>query len=319
MVLSVPRHGVYRHRAVDLRGHRGAQHVGEAVDVLAGTSLGDRHEQATAVLGTTGQRLQVGSGVDALGGATTAHGGHVGVQADRELADHGLLVELLNAGQRGERLAGVVGACQQQLAELDDPLPSKPGEVDDPAQRVERLGGADVRGRLLTTDVLLAGLEREHEATATVDIDGLPGDPPGHAPQVLLASREEPERGTSEVEAIAERLALADGHVDPTLAGRAQDAERERIYLGDHDRRLPGAVARRGSARGGGAERLGVLNSAVEVRLGEDGGAGVGVDRLDPGLDVGDAIAQRHLDDLHAIAVGIGREVSGSCGGERRR
>ena len=53
-------------------------------------------------------------------GAAAAHGGDVGVQAQRELADHRLLVELLDAVERGEPLARVVGAREQQLAELDD-------------------------------------------------------------------------------------------------------------------------------------------------------------------------------------------------------
>ena len=53
------------------------------------------------------------------------------------------------------------------------------------------------------------------------------------------------------------------------------------------DRRV--AVA---GALGGGAQRGGVLDGAVEVRLGEDRRARVVVDRRRPRVGVGDAVAQ---------------------------
>ena len=58
--------------------------------------------------------------VDALRDAAPAHGGDVGVEPQRELAHDGLLVQRLDAVERGERLARVVRAGEQQLAELDD-------------------------------------------------------------------------------------------------------------------------------------------------------------------------------------------------------
>ena len=131
-----------------------------------------------------------------------------------------------------------MGAGEQQLAELDDPAAAEPGQVDDAGERVQRLRGADVRGRFLAADVLLARLQRQHEAAAAVDVDGLAGDPARHPAQVLLAGGEQAERGPAEVEPVAERLALADGDVDAAFAGRAQDAERDRVDLGDDDRRL---------------------------------------------------------------------------------
>ena len=79
-------------------------------------------------------------------------------------------------------------------------------------------------GRLLAADVLLARLEREHEAAAAVDVGRLAGDPAGHPAQVLLGRGEESERRAAVVEPAAERLALAEGDVDAALAGRPQDA-----------------------------------------------------------------------------------------------
>ena len=92
------------------------------------------------------------------------------VELDRELAHDRLLVQQLDAVERGERRARVGGALEQQLAQLDEPAAAEPAQVDDAGERVERLRGADVVGRLLAADVLLARLQREHEAAAAVDV-----------------------------------------------------------------------------------------------------------------------------------------------------
>ena len=141
-------------------------------------------------------------------------------------------------------------------------------------------------------------------------------DPPGHPPQVLLARGEQAEGRAAEVEAVAERLALADGHVDAAFAGGREDAERDRVDLRHDDR--AGAAGRAGCL-GGGAERGRVLDGAVEVRLREDRRAGVAVDRLGPGVRVGDAVAERHLDDLHVVAVRVGAQRLRSSAGAGRR
>ena len=220
-------------------------------------------------------------------------------ERDGELADHGLLVERLDAVEGGQRPARVVGALEQELAQLDEAAPTQPGQVHDAAERVEGLGGADVRRRLLASDVLLAGLERQDEAAAPVDVGRLAGDAARHAAQVGLGRGEEPERGTAEVQAVAERLPLPHGDVDAALARRLEDPERDRVVRADHDgrRRL-----------GGRRERLGVLDGAEEVRLLEDDRRGVAVDGLRPGVGVGDAVAQPDLDDLDPVAVRVGRE-----------
>ncbi len=221
--------------------------------------------------------------------SSTRHGERHG-----ELADHGLRMPRLHAVDRAQRLAGVVGALQQQLAQLDDALPAQPRQVDDAAQRVERLRGADVRRRLLAADVLLARLQREHEPALAVHVHRLAGDAPRHAPQVGLGGGEEAERRAAEVQAVAQRLALADAHVDPALARRDQDAQRDRVVGRDRHRVAP--------ERG---ERGDVLDGAVEVRVGQEDRAGVVVDRGGPGIGIGDAVAQRHLDDVDAVAVRV--------------
>src|SRR5919106_1375988 len=100
-------------------------------------------------------------------------------------------------------------ARKQKPPKLDEPLPAEPAEVDDAGERVQRLRGADVGRRLLAADVLLARLQRQHEAALAVDVDRLAGDAAGHAAQMLLRGGEEPERGAAEVEPVAEGLPLA--------------------------------------------------------------------------------------------------------------
>jgi len=87
----------------------------------------------------------------------------------------------------------------------------------------QHLRRAHVARRFLTPDVLLARLQRKHEAAAPVHVGGLAGDPPRHPAQVLLARSEEAERRTAEVEPVAERLPLAERDVGAALAGRLQD------------------------------------------------------------------------------------------------
>ena len=280
-------------RGLALGGHGGAEDVGQAVDVGLGALLGDGDEQAVGVLVVLAaeREARVDAGVLAAGDDAIDRR----LQAHGELAHHRLLVQRLDAVERRQCLARVVRALQQQLAELDEPAAAQPGQVDDAGQRVERLGGADVRGRLLAADVLLARLQREHEAAAPVDVARLARDPPGHAPQVGLGGGEEAERRAAEVQAVAERLALPDGDVDAALARRLEDPERDRVVGADDDR---------GRVLGGARQRGGVLDGAEEVGLLEDDRARVLVDGGGPGVGVGDAVAQADLDDLVAVAGG---------------
>src|ERR1700743_3754634 len=82
---------------------------------------------------------------------------------------------------RAEPLPRVGRAPHQELAQLAEALAPEPGQVDHRAERVQRLRGADVVGRFLAADVLLARLQCQHEAATPVDILSFPGDPSRHA------------------------------------------------------------------------------------------------------------------------------------------
>ena len=177
---------------------------------------------------------------------------------DREFARHRLLVEQLDAVDGAQALAGVGGAPEHQGRQLDESLATQPAEVDHPGQGVERLGGADVRRGLLAADVLLAGLQGQHEAALAVQIARLPGDSARDPADQGLAGGEEAKRRAAEVQAIAERLALADRDVDAALARGLE--QRQGVRVTGADRQRPDGVSRVG-------QRLEVLDRAEEVRL----------------------------------------------------
>ena len=110
---------------------------------------------------------------------------------------------------------------------------------------------------------------------------GLPGDPARHAPDLLVGRAEEAEGRAAVVEAVAERLALADGDVDAAFARRAQDAERDRVAGGDQQRARP---------VGDLGDPLEVLDAAEEARVLDEDGGGLLVDRLRESVEVGDAV-----------------------------
>ncbi len=278
------------HRLLLTRAPRGAHHLGQAVDVLAGPALGDGHQQPVRVLGVVAPqavaRVDPGRAGPQEEAVQVRH-------AHGELAHHRPGVDLLEA----ERLAGVVGAAQHQLGELHEAPAAQPGQVDHAGQGVQRLGRADVVRGLLPADVLLAGLEREHEAAPPVHVLGLARDPTGHPPDEPLGGGEEPEARAAVVQPVAERLALAHADVGAHLARRLEDAQRKRVR-GAHEQR-PGALARLG-------QLAHVLHGAQEVRLLDEHGGGVVVHRGGQGGRVGGAgVVQRDLHHLHAVSRGV--------------
>ena len=106
---------------------------------------------------------------------------------------------------------------------------------------------------------------------------------------------EEAERRAAEVEAIAERLPLADDEVGALVARRLDHAERQRVGGADGQR----AVLVRSVGEG-----LHVLDRAEEVRLLKDDRADVVAQRGAQRGEVGDAAVEADLDDLGPVADG---------------
>ena len=61
--------------------------------------------------------------------------------------------------------------------------------MDRGGERAKSLVRADVRGRLLTADVLFACCQREHEATSAFGIGGLTGKTARHLTNKFIAGR----------------------------------------------------------------------------------------------------------------------------------
>ena len=234
------------------------EHLGEPVDVGARAPLGDRDEQRRR----RPRRSRAPSGdarVDARAAAaldaplpTSARRA-----AARTRARPAASCSVSTPSSARERLARVVGAREQQLAELDEPRAAEPRQVDDAGERVQRLRGADVRRRLLAADVLLARLQRQHEAAPAVDVDGLARDAAGHPAQVLLASRRRSRttgrRSRGGCRAAGPRRRTTS---TPHSPGGSQD---RRARSGRPRRRRP---TRRPSRRLAAAQRRGVLDGA---------------------------------------------------------
>ena len=183
--------------------------------------------------------------------------------ATRELAHDRLVVDRRDPVEREQPLAGVGGALEHQLGELDDPAPPQPAEVDDPGERVQRLRGADVRGRLLAADVLLAGLQREHEPALAVQVAGLAGDPAGTRRISASVAAKKPNDGPPKSSRLPSVWPSPDRDVDAALPGRAQQRQRQRVAAAQMHS-APDVVG------GVGDLRLEVLDRAEEVRLGDD-------------------------------------------------
>ncbi len=104
--------------------------------------------------------------------------------------------------------------------------------------REQDLGGADVAGRLLPPDVLLARLQREPERGATLGVDGHTDETTGKGAAVLVAHREIRRVRTAEAERDAEALGRTDNRVGAHLAGRRDQCEREQVGTDAHERAL---------------------------------------------------------------------------------
>ena len=95
--------------------------------------------------------------------------------------------------------------------------------------------------------MLLAGRQREHEAAIAVGIDGFTAEPSRHLADEFLAGGHQADIGAAEIEAVADRLALADDDIGAERAGRLDQAERH--HLGHHDdQQGAGSVSRVGGS-----------------------------------------------------------------------
>ena len=94
-----------------------------------------------------------------------------------------------------------------------------------------------LRGGLLAADVLLAGLQGQHEAALAVARSlVMPDEAARQLAHVLLLAGEQARVRAAELQRHAQRLPLADGDVGVQLAGRLEQAQRDRVVDQDEQR-----------------------------------------------------------------------------------
>src|SRR5206468_7455410 len=104
-------------------------------------------------------------------------------------------------------------------------LRSEPCQIDKASERQERLVRRDVRRRLFAPDVLLARLQGEDIAALARGVYRLADDPSRHAPDELLARREEAVVRPAVRGDVARRLPLAERDRTAVAAGSLEQAE----------------------------------------------------------------------------------------------
>ena len=147
----------------------------------------------------------------------------------------------------------------------------------------QRLVGADVRGRLLAADVLLAGAERQDEAALAVAVLGLADEAARHLAEELFLAGDHAAVGSAESDGDAEALGFEGDDVG--LGRGFDDAERDGLGDGDDQQRalLVGDVC----------DGCHVFDGAEEVwRLDEDAGGVVG----DGGVERGEIDSAGRID-----------------------
>jgi hypothetical protein len=138
----------------------------------------------------------------------------------------------------------MVGEAETGLPQLAKTLRAEPREVDEAAEREERLVGRDVRGRLLAADVLLARLQGEDIAALARGVDRLADDPARHPPDEVRLRREEAVVRPAEGLVVPGPLPFADRERAAVAARRLEHAEAERVDV--RHRQRAGLVRRGG-------------------------------------------------------------------------
>ena len=153
------------------------------------------------------------------------------------------------------RAAGPEGRHVAQAVRADR------GQVDRGGERQQGLVGADVAGRLVAADVLLARTHRHDVGALAVQVGRHPDEAAGDLADQGLGRGEDAEIRAAVLRGDPERLALAGRDVRAIRAGRGQDGQADRLDDGDEQ----GAGGVRQAADLGHR-----LEQAEEVGLGRD-------------------------------------------------
>ena len=135
--------------------------------------------------------------------------------------------------------------------------------------REQNLRGADITGRLVATDMLLARLQGEPIGRASLGVVRNAHEPARHVALVLVARGEIGSVRATEPDGNAEPLGAPDGHVRSHFSGCLEKSERQDV--GRHDDERPGGVRL--------PNELGVIvNRAVRGRVLNEGAENSGAE-----------------------------------------
>ncbi len=141
-------------------------------------------------------------------------------------------VEEVLGDSKSNRLQGDGETRRQAMNVCGDggqPLGPVPGGIGGGHVGQESLGGANVRCRLLPTDVLLPGLKRQPIGGAAPVIHRDANQSAGQTAHVPFGRGHEPGMGTAETHGYAEALSRADHHVGPHLARWCQQTTGQEV------------------------------------------------------------------------------------------
>ena len=169
--------------------------------------------------------------VDAVG---FGRGEHL-VGAARDPGQHGVEVRVVHqriAERGGDRL----GVAVHPAGDPGQPVGAVVAGVHRGHHRQQHLRGADVAGRLVAADVLLAGLQRQPVGGRAVGVDGNTDQPAGQLAGVLGVHRQVSGVRTAESHWHTEALSVAERHVGADLPRRRDQRQRQQVGADGHQR-----------------------------------------------------------------------------------
>ena len=142
--------------------------------------------------------------------------------ADDEFFERRRVERQLESLVAAKLLGSVARFLQAEVGRFAQPLRTEQRQIDRRPQGEQALVRADVARGLFAADVLLAGLQREHEAALAAAIDRLAGDAARHAADEAFAAGHDAEVGAAVLHGRAQRLPFGDGDVGAPIAGPLQ-------------------------------------------------------------------------------------------------
>src|SRR5205085_8172244 len=196
----------------------------ERVNLTALVRLCDADQKIVRAVGEVAREREAARDV-VLGGQTAQQPRSFDGRAGDELVE-----DVRGVGEREAfdvcnvtaRVGGLLRALRFDLLQTCAPHRR---HVDGRGERDETFVGADVRGGLLASYVLLTRGEREDEAASALPVVSNTGEAARHLSRVLLTRGEQPDVWAAEGDGHAERLPLCNYDVSAASARRAKHPE----------------------------------------------------------------------------------------------